>query len=183
MTRPEIPSAPVLPFPLTECSHVEAGFGRGSADLGIPTANVCLADMSDQFKDLDPGVYFGFCRLAAENKATEIKQVATKDSQRSVQFNYGSGLTSKQLQKLYPHVMSIGWNPFYGNQEKTVEIHVIDKFNQDFYGAKIHFNVLGYVRPELNYTTKEALIEDINTDIKDSLATLEKQEYSKFSHI
>lgn len=78
-------------------------------------------------------------------------------------------------------VMSIGWNPFYQNKEKAAEIHIMSKFERDFYGAELEFIVLGYVRPELDYTTKEALIEDILTDIRISRDILEnKEEYTKY---
>lgn len=75
-------------------------------------------------------------------------------------------------------VLSIGLNPFYQNDSKTVELHIIHNFKQDFYGAKVKFSILGYIRPELDYTTKEALIEDIKTDIKIAIKTLSKPEYA-----
>ncbi|GMM33391.1 riboflavin kinase [Saccharomycopsis crataegensis] len=181
MARPivPIPDVPSEPYPLKEASHIVSGFGRGSSDLGIPTANVPISTLSEEFRSLEPGVYFGFCRLK-ENKQTELVQ-PTKGIERKVVFNYGCELNSDQTSTVYPHVMSIGWNPFYNNKEKTAEIHIINKFSSDFYGANINFNILGYIRPELDYTTKEALIEDINIDIKTALKYLEKRGYKDFS--
>jgi riboflavin kinase len=30
--------------------------------------------------------------------------------------------------------LSIGWNPVYDNPEKTVEVYIMNKFKEDFYG-------------------------------------------------
>lgn len=40
--------------------------------------------------------------------------------------------------------------------------------------------VLGYIRPELNYTSTEALIEDIEVDRRVALNCLERPAYQKF---
>ena len=63
-------------------------------------------------------------------------------------------------------VMSIGWNPYYKNSKRSVEVHVIHNFKKDFYGARMPVLILGFVREELDYVSKEALIEDIKTDIE-----------------
>lgn len=35
---------------------------------------------------------------------------------------------------IYRMCMSIGWNPFYKNEQKTVEPWILHTFQQDFYG-------------------------------------------------
>ena len=35
---------------------------------------------------------------------------------------------------VYKMCMSIGFNPFYKNSQKTIEPWILHKFNQDFYG-------------------------------------------------
>lgn len=189
MNRPQvdIPTQPQPPFPLTASSHIVSGFGRGSLDLGIPTANIPMESLSQQFHDLPVGVYFGFCRVSPNltYKAIEVKLLATPDSQqqRAVEFSYGHKLSEKELITVFPHVMSIGWNPFYQNKEKAAEVHIMHKFDRNFYGAAIEFNVLGYIRPELDYTTKEALIADIQEDIAIALRTLDSDGYKKYSEL
>lgn len=74
---------------------------------------------------------------------------------------------------VYPMVMSIGYNPFYKNTVRSAEVHVLHKFEQDFYDAHMRLLILGYVREELDYTSLEALVADINFDCevaKNSLA-------------
>lgn len=71
-------------------------------------------------------------------------------------------------------------------------------FQSDFYGHDMQAVILGYIRPELDYTSKgssfalffgtmlltshqtEALIEDINTDKRVALNSLSREAYMKF---
>ncbi|GJZ11350.1 bifunctional riboflavin kinase/FMN phosphatase [Tanacetum coccineum] len=47
--------------------------------------------------------------------------------------------------------MSIGWNPFFNNTEKTIEPWLLHKFDEDFYGEELHLVVVvGYIRPEFD---------------------------------
>lgn len=135
------------PFPIICESEVVCGFGRGSAELGIPTANVPVDESLDNLK---PGVYFGWCKVTPTN---DERKTSIGQSGKSVEFNYGSLLSADEL-KVLPMVMSIGWNPFYNNQKKAAEVHIIHKFSDNFYGAHIKICILGYIRPELDYTTK-----------------------------
>lgn len=149
--RIAIPDHIEKPFPIICESEVVRGFGRGSAELGIPTANVPVDDSLD---DLSTGVYFGWCKLSTINSKQTV--INSSDSGKPVEFNYGSELTPEDLLVL-PMVMSIGWNPFYNNKKKAAEVHIIHKFSKNFYGAHIKFAILGYIRPELDYTTKGML--------------------------
>ena len=65
---------------------------------------------------------------------------------------------------LYPMVMSIGYNPFYQNTTRTAEVHILYPFAHDFYGAHMRLAILGYIRPEQNYDSLDALVEDIRFD-------------------
>jgi riboflavin kinase len=48
-------------------------------------------------------------------------------------------------------VMSIGWNPTYNNNKKTAEVHILHKYQNDFYGKELRVIILGYIRPEFKY--------------------------------
>ena len=75
-------------------------------------------------------------------------------------------------------VMSIGWNPYYKNSKRSVEVHVLHDFEgRDFYGAWMHVLMLGFVREELDYVSKEALIDDIQTDIEVTRKSLEREKW------
>lgn len=47
----------------------------------------------------------------------------------------------------------------------------------DFYGKNMRVIVTGYVRPELDYSTLEALIEDIEFDKKVAIHSLDRLSY------
>lgn len=150
MSRPEtvIPNELPSTYPLINTSPIISGFGRGSSELGIPTANIPI---NDELNNLDPGIYYGWCKLIPNSQEKSYKQ--TRNDGNEIYFNNGENLKSNDL-NILPMVMSIGFNPFYNNEKKAAEVHIIHKFNDNFYGASIKYSVLGYIRPELNYTTK-----------------------------
>ncbi|TID15795.1 hypothetical protein CANINC_004324 [Pichia inconspicua] len=182
MVRPdiEIPNAPVAPFPVKiERSEIIPGFGRGSSDLGFPTANIAVSENESLLK-LDAGVYFGYAKLyksaKADNKLDE--KVDRVDGKSSVVLNYGRHLRDQDL-TILPMVMSLGWNPYYGNKEKTCEIYIIHEFENSFYGAEMAAVICGYLRPELDYEGIEALKKDIQLDVDIGLKYLAKDSYKK----
>ncbi|MCJ1441882.1 MAG: riboflavin kinase [Stictis urceolatum] len=149
-------AGPEKPFPLRLEGPVVKGFGRGSKELGIPTANLPISGLDIAGNtDLDSGVYFGFASLRR------------------------STLTS-QTPTVYPMVMSIGWNPFYKNSVRSVEVHIMHDFLVDFYDEHMKLLILGFVRPELDYVSKEALIEDIRTDIAVAGRSLEREGWKTY---
>ena len=80
-------------------------------------------------------------------------------------------------------VMSVGYNPYYGNKEMTAEVHIMHDFPTSFYGHPLSVILLGYIRPELNYVSKEKLIEDINTDVRVALKSLARDEWARFADV
>lgn len=77
-------------------------------------------------------------------------------------------------------VMSIGWNPFYKNTVRSVEVHIMHDFEQDFYGSHMNLIILGFIRPEYDYVSLESLVEDIRTDIQVAKDSLAREAYVKF---
>lgn len=43
-------------------------------------------------------------------------------------------------------VMSIGWNPFFKNKERTAEPWILHEFEEPFYGQELRLVVCGYIR-------------------------------------
>lgn len=67
---------------------------------------------------------------------------------------------------VYKMVMSVGWNPFYNNDFKTVEPHLIHDFgDEQLYGQELRLTVCGYIRPEANFESLDQLIARIRQDI------------------
>ena len=63
-------------------------------------------------------------------------------------------------------------NPFYKNTKKTVEPHLLSVFPADFYGEELRLVVCGYLRPEANFPSLEALMAAIHGDIDGTRARL-----------
>ena len=55
--------------------------------------------------------------------------------------------------EVYPMCTSIGWNPHFKNEHKTIEPHLIHKFESDFYGEHLKIVVCGYIRGEKSFTS------------------------------
>ncbi|PPQ69387.1 hypothetical protein CVT24_001656 [Panaeolus cyanescens] len=159
--RPQIvgPDVPESPYPIALLGPVQKGFGRGGKDLGCPTANLPDDSITPISTVATTGVYYGFAQILPPEGV--------------------EGFEKDDLEVL-PMVMSLGWNPFYKNERLTAEIHILHPFKRDFYGFEMRALVLGYIRPELDYTTLEALIEDIETDKKVALNCLERPGYQKY---
>ncbi|KAJ6539113.1 hypothetical protein B0H19DRAFT_961295 [Mycena capillaripes] len=160
--RPQIVGAdsPEPPFPILLAGPVQKGFGRGSKELGCPTANLPDESITPISSVAKTGVYYGYAQvLPPKDGKTELCQ----DDIR-----------------VHPMVMSLGYNPFYDNKTLTAEIHIMHEFRSDFYGYVMNALVLGYIRPELNYTSREALIEDIEVDKRVALNSLNRPEYEKY---
>lgn len=133
-------------FPCFVSGTVVKGFGRGSKELGIPTANYS-SDIVNRFS-LETGIYFGWAQV-------------------------DNGPVHRM-------VMSVGWNPFYNNTEKTMEVHIIHQFDQDFYGSLLKICVLNYIRPEMDFNSVNELITQIRLDIDVANSELVKPEMACF---
>lgn len=90
--------------------------------------------------------------------------------------------------QVYPMVMSIGWNPYYKNTVRSVEVHIMQAFtggegdrSNDFYDSHMNLSVLGFIRPEYDYVSKESLVEDIKTDIDVAGRSLARSAYVGFA--
>ncbi|KAJ5414103.1 hypothetical protein N7509_000730 [Penicillium cosmopolitanum] len=178
-------AGPEAPFPIRLSGPVIKGFGRGSKDLGIPTANIPADDL-DNHPDLKTGVYYGVVALAPIQHTTEN--------------GHGNGNGSAETNSrdtILPAVLSIGYNPFYKNTVRSVEIHVMPPTTQpsptaasqsqptfhrlpDFYGTKLNLLILGYIWPEFDYVSMEALIEDIRVDCEVARLSLLREGYLRY---
>ncbi|KAF9114357.1 riboflavin kinase [Mortierella sp. AM989] len=183
--RPKIVGGitPESPFPIKMSGTVIKGFGRGSKDLGIPTANLPEDAIAEQEAKMVTGIYYGWAQVVVRNKPEHSAAEAATGSETSVAESASSSTSSLATHcpaTVHPMVMSLGWNPFYKNEKKSAEVHIMHNFHRDFYGDDLRVIVLGYIRPEFDYTTLEALIEDINIDIDVAHRSLERPDYAAY---
>jgi riboflavin kinase len=185
------PSTPQPPFPLKLRGPVIKGFGRGSKELGIPTANIPLSGLSiGGHDDLDSGIYYGWCTLdrssiAAQTTTTSVPSATDDTSTPEKSSNHAVAdleySSSKEAEEtVYPTVLSIGYNPYYKNTQRSIEIHILANFPADFYGATLSLIILGFIRPEYDYVSKDALVEDIREDIRVAQRSLEREAYESW---
>ncbi|KAI8374408.1 uncharacterized protein BYT42DRAFT_576260 [Radiomyces spectabilis] len=146
------PEVPAQPYPYPISGTVVKGYGRGSKELGIPTANLSEDALQMMCSEFTTGVYYGWAQIGEVNS------------------------------KVYPMVMSLGWNPYYKNEKRSAEVHIIHEFPEDFYGTSIRVIVLGYIRPEQNYPSLDALIRDIRTDVEVAKHSLKRSHYDEIRH-
>lgn len=133
-------------FPCYAEGEVIKGFGRGSKELGIPTANFSEEVVEKLPVAIQGGVYYGWA-------------------------NVDDG-------PVYQMVMSIGNNPYYKNEKRSMETHIIHTFGEDFYGSMLKVVMLGFIRPMKNFSSLDELITEIHEDILHAKEYLDQPENS-----
>ncbi|GMS97723.1 hypothetical protein PENTCL1PPCAC_19898, partial [Pristionchus entomophagus] len=127
------------------------GFGRGGKQLDCPTANLDESTVADLPSGLIEGVYWGTGRVIGEGGNS----------------NEEAGI-----------VMSIGFNPHFGNEKKTLEVHFLAKMD-DFYGSQVEGTIKGFMRDMPPFKSMEALVEQIRKDKEDAAREVEKERKNK----
>ncbi|EEH38110.1 hypothetical protein PAAG_01031 [Paracoccidioides lutzii Pb01] len=202
-------SGPEHPFPMKLSGPVIKGFGRGSKELGIPTANI-PPDSLSAYGHVESGVYYGVAALDPSKFKYKKDSDAEKQTNGALETPPPEPTLEDADANVFPCVLSIGYNPFYKNTVRSVEIHLLPKFtspsssmngspsahpinntaqtnqqNQrpnflrlpDFYGTRLNLLVLGYIRPEYDYVSLEALVDDIRIDCEVARRSLERKGY------
>lgn len=123
--------------PFVVSGAVQRGFGRGSRDLGTPTANLPGTLLKDVAKADRDGVYLGYGCVPGVSK-TIVKMVA----------NLGRNITYDDV------------------TERVFEAYLMtDIFPEEFYGEEMKLCIIGFMRPEWKFNSIEQLIEHINNDV------------------
>lgn len=139
-------------------STVVKGFGRGSKELGCPTANI---DNINHLT-LSTGIYCGLVQLVIRNESEIQEDPECPSAHRELQqkLPFVSGVKGM--------VCSFGYNPQYNNKEKSFEVHILDDFDFNFYGSELRVLVCEKLRDEKKYNSIEELKKDISNDIKNA---------------
>lgn len=143
------------------------------------------------YSDVQSGVYYGWAGLslatatANESEAQQPSKPgeggATTQTAAAPGLADGASLAKAAADvAVYPMVLSIGYNPYYNNTVRSIEVHVMHNFTKDFYNALMTLDILGFIRPEQNYDSLEALIKDIKFDIEVSRKSLLRPAYEEY---
>lgn len=104
---------------------------------------------------------------------------AVKSLPESLETGVYYGWANVSNGDVHKMVLSIGWNPFYGNKEKSVETHILHDYNCDLYGKTLKICIVGYLRPEQNFDSLNDLIDTIKSDIDKAKELLDNAENKK----
>lgn len=152
-----------LPYPLRMEGRVIRGFGRGSSQLGIPTANLPVdANLTPWIADITSGVYFGWASLRLPSSHPNYPTTSS-DTTTTTGFS------------VYPMVMSIGYNKFYKNKARSAEVHILHEFGADFNDVEMRVFITGFIREERDYDEVQELIEDIKVDCDVARNSLDRE--------
>jgi len=84
--------------------------------------------------------------------------------------------------EVHKMVASIGWNPYYKNEKKSMEVHLLHKFQDDFYDEELKVIITGYIRPEKDFSSLDELIKEIKNDIAIAERQLEEPVVNKLKN-
>ncbi|KAI5678698.1 hypothetical protein M9H77_09648 [Catharanthus roseus] len=116
--------------------------------------------------------------IPTANLSTEGYSDILSEHPSGVYFGW-AGLPTRGIFKM---VMSIGWNPYFDNAEKTIEPWLLYDFKDDFYGEELHLIIIGYIRPEANFPSLESLVARIHEDGKIAEKALDLPIYAKYKN-
>ncbi len=74
-------------------------------------------------------------------------------------------------------VANIGFSPTFGDQQFTIEVHILD-FNKDLYNSRIRVNMVARLRDEIKFSSLDELSARIRQDIQQAKEILEKNGHS-----
>lgn len=137
---------------------VVAGFGRGSKELGIPTANIDSKSVKESFSEMVTGIY---CGWASVGRRRDVYPTVL-----SIGWN---PVFANEEKTCEPWIL-----------------HNFDE--KDFRGEELRLVIAGYVRPESDFPSLQDLIDRIHKDAEVSqralkahggMAALEKDPFLK----
>ena len=77
------------------------------------------------------------------------------------------GLSKLDIENNYQRmVMSIGYNPVFKNKERSLEVHVLKEYKDDFYDHNMNIKIIGFIRTmDIKFKDISELIDKIKSDI------------------
>ncbi|KAK9852120.1 hypothetical protein WJX84_006392 [Apatococcus fuscideae] len=127
-------------LPLELRGPVVEGFGRGSKQLGFPTANLDPGPLQQALQPFPLGVYWGHAAVSGEGASDDPTEALA--------------------------VVNIGQRPTYGDSPAiSIEAHVLHSFPSDFYGRHMRVTLKGFIRPEVKFDGLGPLMDQIRMDI------------------
>lgn len=128
-----------LGHPFAVVAPIERGAGRGGRELGYPTANQYVEEVSALPED---GVYAGWLTIIDGGEIEGDMETMVR----------------------YPAAISVGTNPTFGDSQRSVESYILDR-DADLYGRVARVEFIAKVRPMLKFHSVEELLENMSRDV------------------
>ncbi|CAK9069516.1 unnamed protein product [Durusdinium trenchii] len=133
------------------------GFGRGSKELGFPTANLEIQEESWESKAEE-------ATATSSGDQRALRHFA-ESHRTGIYCAFGSIEEGVGGEEVHPVAMSMGWNPTFEDvKAKTIEPWILHHFDEDFYDCHLRLLVVAYVRPEVKFESLEQLKAEIGKD-------------------
>lgn len=142
------------PFAVTET--VQRGAGRGGKQLGYPTANLYVPEYLATPAD---GVYAGWFTIEDEDPVAG----------------------SMQPHRAYPTAVSVGNNPTFGDQRRSVEAFVLDQ-DADLYGRTCRVEFTHHLRPMVKFDGLDDLLAQMAQDVNHTRQYLQQDAQPAYLH-
>lgn len=136
--------------------EVVRGAGRGGKELGYPTANLYLPETVALPAD---GVYAGWFTITDDRKID-------REISRDIDGDMIPGVR-------YPTAVSVGTNPTFGDERRSVEAFVLDR-EADLYGHHVMVEFVDHLRPMVKFAGIEELLEAMSNDVTKTREILDK---------
>lgn len=110
--------------------------------------------------------------VAHGDKRGRVLGFPTANLNAAVPLAYGVYASETRIageDSIWPSVTSYGTRPTFDGADQRIETHILD-FQRDIYGCEIEVKLLAFIRPELRFTSVEALIEAMQGDIEQARA-------------
>jgi riboflavin kinase / FMN adenylyltransferase len=117
---------------------------RRGRELGFPTANL---EMLPHTAIPGDGVYAGHLRCADYGRLRDDDSAGFPDA-------------------CWPAAISIGTNPTFDGEERTVEAYALDRDDLDLYGEHVSVDFTARLRDTLKFDSIESLIEQMHDDVE-----------------
>lgn len=140
--------------------RVTSGYGRGSKQIGVPTANLPSSALAEG----------GTVEFLSGGGAGAAAAGSLDALPRGVYVAW-AGLRGA----VYPAVVNVGLSPTFEdaqNPETIAEAHILDPIESDFYGEQLTLILLGFIRPERKFPSFDELLAAIRSDIATSGSAL-----------
>jgi len=77
-----------------------------------------------------------------------------------------------QSAEFLPAAISVGTNPQFNGEQRTVEAHVLGRSDLNLYGERIAVTFVSRIRPMLSFASLDGLLTQMDDDLRQTASVL-----------